>query len=357
MIIFPSEHYELCNRVVHDFLEINIFNGDRDIGDAIGMLLPKYLFREQYHRCLEVFEELYRWSGDTFFHNIGAFHEVALYYFLVAMSDLLHDNPDFSEIYFNEEIRKLVDEACRDDSVEESELDEEREYYLSIDSYIDMLFNDLDFLDIDIAINNHRFGNLVLEDFLGFDVDYYFEILPLDIQEEYRRKNKSNCITLFSEVGELFQYLDDRAMHKELYKLFWENDKPVYESRIQLILGSIIDAFFHDRGVEIIREASTGSGNVDFLFHRNAGIDEKVLLEVKCASSISYLRHGFEKQLVAYLLSSKYKHAFYLVVCFTDEEYALTKKFISENVYTEEIQLYVNIRILDLRKRPTASVL
>ena len=186
---------------------------------------------------------------------------------------------------------------------------------------------------------NNRFGNHIVEDLLGIDVDYYFEILPLDIQEEYRRKNKSNCITLFYEVGELFHYLDDRARHKELYKLFWENERPVSEPRIQLILGCIIDAFFH------------------FLFHRNAETDEKVLVEVKCASSIAYLRHGFEKQLVAYLLSSKYRHAFYLIACFTDEEYALTKKFIAENVYTEEIQLYVNIRILDLRKRPTASAL
>ena len=359
MMIFPSGHYALCNRIVHDFLGIKIFNGDTDIGDAIEAMLPKYLFREQYRRCIEVFNDLFRWSDDTFFHNIGAFHEVALYYFLESMSELLLDDPDLSEIYFNDEIRKLAEEACRKELEECPELEATwlLEYYLDISSYIDILFDDLDFLMIDSAVNNYRFGNHIVEDVLGIDVDYYFEILPLDIQEEYRRKNKSNCITLYYEIGELFRYLDDRARYKELYKLFWENERPVSEPRIQLILGCIIDAFFHDREIEIIREAATGSGNVDFLFYRNSETDEKVLVEVKCASSITYLRHGFEKQLVAYLLSSKYRHAFYLIACFTDEEYALTKKFIAENVYTEEIQLYVNIRILDLRKRPTASAL
>ena len=78
---------------------------------------------------------------------------------------------------------------------------------------------------------------------------------------------------------------------------------------------------------------------------------------MKRASSISYLKHGFEKQLVSYLLSSRYRHAFYLIACFTDEEYERIRRFISENIYTDEVQVYVNIRVLDLRERPTASAL
>lgn len=56
------------------------------------------------------------------------------------------------------------------------------------------------------------------------------------------------------------------------------------------------------------------------------------------------------------MLSSKYKNAFYLIACFTDEEYEKSYRFIREHVYTDMVQLYINIRILDLRKRKTASV-
>lgn len=56
------------------------------------------------------------------------------------------------------------------------------------------------------------------------------------------------------------------------------------------------------------------------------------------------------------MLSSKYKNAFYLIACFTDAEYERILRFIREHIYTDTIQLYINISILDLRIRKTASV-
>ena len=359
MICFPSRHLELCNRVVHELLGIDVFNGFVDVPDTIEPMLPRYLFREQYHRCIEVFEELFYWSGDQFLHSMRAFHELVLYCFLREMADLQRDTPDFIDVYFDEKTKELINKACQEDLIEEPQLDAEwlKSDYLDVNGYMERLFDDYDFLSIDHVINNRRLGNPVLEDLLGIDIDYYFEILPLDIQEEYRKRNKSRHVTLFGEIGELFRYLDDRASNKELHKLFREGGRPVDESRIQLILGALFDAFFYDRRTEIVREASIGNGKVDFLFHRADDPEEKVLIEVKRASSISYLKHGFEKQLVSYLLSSRYRHAFYLIACFTDEEYERIRRFISENIYTEEVQMHVNIRILDLRERPTASAL
>ena len=55
--------------------------------------------------------------------------------------------------------------------------------------------------------------------------------------------------------------------------------------------------------------------------------------------------------------SSKYKNAFYFIACFTDDEYGKTERFIRENIYTDIIQLYINISILDLRKRKVPSLL
>ena len=87
MIVFPTEHLELYNYIVHIFLEKEIFDDnaniehitDMYIGDMIEGFIPKYLFREQYSKCIEIFKELYYWTEDVFYHQMSAFHEVALY--------------------------------------------------------------------------------------------------------------------------------------------------------------------------------------------------------------------------------------------------------------------------------------
>ena len=94
MIVFETEHLELFNHIVHIFLKKQIFNDhihiehitDMDIGDMIEYFMPKYLFREQFLKCVETFKELYYWTEDTFYHQMCAFHEVALYLFIDYMA-------------------------------------------------------------------------------------------------------------------------------------------------------------------------------------------------------------------------------------------------------------------------------
>lgn len=98
-----------------------------------------------------------------------------------------------------------------------------------------------------------------------------------------------------------------------------------------------------------------GNGKIDFKLYNADHEEEKVLIEVKRGSS-SYLKKGYEKQLTDYMLSTNYKNGFYLIACFTDSEYERCMRFIRNHVYTDTIQLYINISILDLRKRKTASI-
>ncbi|SHN87243.1 hypothetical protein [Desulfitobacterium chlororespirans] len=74
MIVFQTEHIKTFNYIVHHFLEVEIFYGanieivnDMSIADRIEDLLPKYLFREQYFKCLKVFKELFYWTEDEFY--------------------------------------------------------------------------------------------------------------------------------------------------------------------------------------------------------------------------------------------------------------------------------------------------
>lgn len=78
MLIFQTEHQELYNHIIHNFLLIEVFNEETDVGDVLEDLLPKYLFREQYCKCVEALEEIFLWTADGFYHEMNAYHEIIL---------------------------------------------------------------------------------------------------------------------------------------------------------------------------------------------------------------------------------------------------------------------------------------
>ena len=169
------------------------------------------------------------------------------------------------------------------------------------------------------------------------------------IQTPYREVHH---ITLEGELIEMISFIQKKAIYGTLNRLFWENNKPINERKIQIILENEFETYFYNKNIDISREVLTGNGQIDFKFFKNK--DEKILIEVKIASS-SYLKKGYEKQILDYLHASNYKNAFYLIVCFTDEDYKIATNFIKENIYTEHFNLYINISLLDVRKRKTAS--
>ena len=355
MILFNTKHFELYNYIIHDFLEIEIFGieDEEAISDMAESIYPKYLYREQYNKCIKILKELYQWTNDKFYHEMTAFHEIALNGFLEYMSDIQSDCPKFKKLYFNKKLRKMIKKAAIDDMNEiddDFNLKDLEDMYYDINSYADNLFIDMDFLFLDLIYNNHKMGSTLIEDKLGINLDYYFEILPLDIQKQYKTKH----ITLSGEISSLLDYIENRIHNGNLNQLFWVDNRPVNEERIHLILENIMDAYFHNKDIEITREALVGNGKVDFSLLKNDNEKEKILIEVKRANS-SYLKKGYENQLTKYMYASNCKNAFYLIACFTDSEYNTAYKFIRENVYTDEIQMYINIAVLDLRKRKVPS--
>ena len=115
-----------------------------------------------------------------------------------------------------------------------------------------------------------------------------------------------------------------------------------------------MNAYFIGKGVDISREVLLKNGQVDFKLFRNDKKEEKVLIEVKKASS-SYLKAGYEKQLCDYIRYSGCKNAFYMIVCFSDNDYKIANNFIKNHVYTDNFQMYINIALLDVRKKVAPS--
>ena len=350
MIDFNCSRSTIYGKIIHNYLEAELF-GDPDInvGDMIEYYFPKYLYREQYQKCISVFEDLYEWTVDPFWHSLTAFHEVALYYFLLEMEQLKGDmGTNFKKIYYDKDLKKEIQEYAKQDlekfGDEFSIKDLETNYYEP--SFIcENVFDDIDFLELPTLYNQQRDNMPIIAQSLGINLDYYFEILPLDIQKQYQSKH----ITLTGEVSELFSYLQQRINSGSLSDLFWESDKPVNEKKIHTIIENIMNAYFIGKGIDISREVQIKNGQVDFKLFRSNEQNEKVLIEVKKASS-SYLKAGYEHQLCDYIAYSGCKNAFYLIICFTDNEYKTAFDFIRNHVYTDTFQMYINIAILDARK-------
>lgn len=88
MIAFPTEQWKYFNQVLHQLIEFFIIDVYEELDDYIEEILPKYLWREQRLKCLQVVRELYYWSDreDEFIHQMSAFHEFVLYYIVRSLS-------------------------------------------------------------------------------------------------------------------------------------------------------------------------------------------------------------------------------------------------------------------------------
>ena len=351
MICFNTSRTIIYNKIIHNYLEGEIFGDPEiDIGDMIEIYMPKYLFREQYQKCLDVFKDLYEWTNDPFPHDLTAFHEVALYYFLMEMENVMEDmGEDFEKVYYDKDLQKEIKKYIK---IDQKEMDEDftveqlKTSYYNPSDICDIIFEEIDFVQLPYLYSEQKANMPILAKTLGINLDYYFEILPLDIQKQYPSKH----ITLTGEVSELFRYLQKRITSGSLAEVFWENDSPVNEKKIHIILENLMDAYFIGKGVDISREVLIKNGQVDFKLFRSDNKDEKILIEVKKASS-SYLKAGYERQLCDYIEYSGCKNAFYLIICFTDNDYKIANDFISNHIYTDTYQMYINIAILDARKK------
>lgn len=354
MIILNTYRSKIYCKIIHNYLEGEIFGDpDIDIGDMIEDCIPKYLFREQYQRCIEVFEDLYEWTEDLFWHDLTAFHEVALYYFLMEMSDIKEDmEDDFVKVFYDKELKKEITKCAREDKekMPEFTIKEHEESYYNPQYICGEIFEDIDFVELPYLYNEQKANMPFLAKQLGINLDYYFEILPMDIQKQYKSKH----ITLSGEIRELFIYLQQRINSGSLSEMFWEEGKQVSEKKIHIIIENIMDAYFIGKGVDISRETLIKNGQVDFKLFRSNQKDEKILIEVKKANS-SYLKAGYENKLCDYIRYSGCKNAYYLIICFDDKEFKVANDFINNHVYTDHFQMYINIAILDVRKQLSLS--
>ena len=191
-------------------------------------------------------------------------------------------------------------------------------------------------------------GITELEDRLRIDIDYFFDLLPMDIQNKYPTKH----ITLDREILEVVNILRKKVQYGSLNKLFWNKDQRINKEEIRYLIDNILATHFYNMEVEITWVSNCTDISVYFEFNKRRDDKSKVLLKLYDVKA-KYIKKGFKDVLINE--SHNYSSAFYLFLCFTDYEYNLIKKYIRNNIYTKEYVSYLNVYIMDLRKRKTAS--
>lgn len=332
MILFESKYKKLYNSIIHNFLKVEIYRKQKDVGDYVEKLVPKYLYREQFKQCEQAFNDIYNWTSDKFNHNLNSLHLLILYKFLEYLCFKQKSSSSFNDRYFNNENKKLIQ-----DFIKFEELIDEKHNFFDIHWYIENIFNDTNFLNIENLIKENT-----LDNYLNNNKEYinlYYDVLPLNIQIKYKLEN----IDLYEEIKKLLNFIELCINKQNLSMMFWENNQPMTEPRIQVVLENYIDAYFHNFDIDINRESFVGSGKIDFKFFKNKR--EIVLFEIKKAEN-SNLKAGYETQLVEYMKSCNCKQAFYLILCFNDKDYKRANNFIKK---LENKNPNIEIIILDVR--------
>ncbi len=140
--------------------------------EVLDSIYPSYILDIKLEKCVQTIKELYNMTQDNYEREaLAPFYEWTLFHTISWWLDVTDEN-DLDEIP-----RKY----CTDRSGEDR-----YDYINNIKNYIEFLFRDWDFLDLEIIYSIYKNNPELLESFLYIDVENYLELMPNDIVKEYQ---------------------------------------------------------------------------------------------------------------------------------------------------------------------------
>lgn len=140
--------------------------------EVLDSIYPSYILDIKLEKCVQTIKELYNMTQDNYEREaLAPFYEWTLFHTISWWLDVTDEN-DLDEIP-----RKY----CTDKSGEDR-----YDYINNIKNYIEFLFRDWDFLDLEIIYSIYKNNPELLESFLYIDVENYLELMPNDIVKEYQ---------------------------------------------------------------------------------------------------------------------------------------------------------------------------
>ena len=144
--------------------------------EILDGIFPPYILDENLDKCVKVVGELYNMSVDKYEREyLSPFHEWTLYHTILWWLDVT----DCIDLY----------EIPKENSISKDGVDLYKTLN-DIENYFDFLFQDWDFLYVDKIYAIYKRSPAMIEKFFHIDMEQYIELMPRDLQEEYKKLNE-----------------------------------------------------------------------------------------------------------------------------------------------------------------------
>lgn len=169
----PNEAKKIINKNVGYMFELLKYTCEGlSYAEVLDSIYPSYILNIELEKCIQTIKELYNMTQDNYEReSLLPFYEWTLYQTILWWIDVAYENE--------------LDEIPRKYCVDECGVDR-YDTINNVKNYIDFLFQDWDFLDLEIIYSLYKNKPQILEKFLHIDVENYLELMPNDIQKEYQ---------------------------------------------------------------------------------------------------------------------------------------------------------------------------
>ena len=169
----PSEAKKIINKNVGYMFELLKCTCEGvSYAEVLDSIYPSYILDIKLEKCVQTVKELYNMTLDNYEREaLAPFYEWTLFHTISWWIDVTDEN-DLDEIP-----RKY----CTDKNGEDR-----YDYVNNVKNYLEFLFQDWDFLDLEIIYSIYKNNPELLEKFLYIDVENYLELMPNDIVKEYQ---------------------------------------------------------------------------------------------------------------------------------------------------------------------------
>lgn len=145
--------------------------------EILDCIYPHYILDIRLEKCIQTIKELYNMTQDNYEREyLEPFYEWTLYFTIVWWKEVSED------IELDEVPREYCTDECETDMYE---------YLNDIENYFDFLFQDWDFLELEIIYSIYKKKPELVTEVLGIDIENYLELMPVDIVKDYKKMKES----------------------------------------------------------------------------------------------------------------------------------------------------------------------
>ncbi|MEK5357877.1 hypothetical protein [Paenibacillus sp. FSL L8-0709] len=324
---YPKEFVVIINNLIDDIYSFFMDIGSNlDFEDIYATVFPEHKQQDQI-TAMQDLKTLHQYIRDRFPHKLNPFYEYLLYNVLYFVYDSSDDGFNLEEIISKQLTENIIGE------LDDETLQILRNIHTPYD-VIDIIFEDIDFLDVGELFGIYKNHPEVVTRFLNVDLDYYEELMPHDIRAEYKSikdnlndhssdKVEKNINNEFKEVVVgMVNHFKYAVEHQKGFELLNTSKGGVNEKKVQRLFQIIAKLFFKDSDILVNSEVDLGRGCVDFYF--SIGKNKRALIELKLGKHQRY-QDGIKYQLPTYLMVEDVDFGVFVLICYTDKEYENSK--------------------------------